>query len=216
MQEGEEAQRGRVGPVGVVDAEHDGPARRRGSRTASRGRAGPRRTRRARRRAPRRPPARREPEHAGGQPRRPLQQVVALGGARLVEQRLEELAHDAEGEVALELGAARAQEARRPVLGGDAGRPRGRPTCRSRPVLRRPRCAPIPRAPRRSPRRCTRSSRSRSRSRSTPGSGAALTASSVPPARSGEGVEPSSRDRTAPPALKAGRGTGPGPLRGRW
>lgn len=30
--------------------------------------------------------------------------------------------------------------------------------------------------------------------------------------RSGEGVEPSSRGRTAPPALKAGRGTGPGPL----
>ena len=57
-EEGEEAQRGRVGPVGVVDAEHDELARRPGSRTASRGRAGPRRTRRAPRRAPRPPPAR--------------------------------------------------------------------------------------------------------------------------------------------------------------
>ena len=62
-----------------------------------------------------------QPEHAGGEPRGPLQQVGALGGARLVEQRLEELAHHAEGEVALELRAARAQEARRPVLAGDPG-----------------------------------------------------------------------------------------------
>ena len=154
-EEGQEAQRGRVGPVGVVDAEHDGLARgqvraqpveavqdsegrvgRGGGRLAVLQRA-------------------REPEHAGGQPRGPLQQVDALGGARLVEQRLEELAHDAEGEVALELCAARAQEARRPVLAWRSGRPRGRPTCRSPPAPRPPRCAPIPRAPRRSPRRCT-------------------------------------------------------------
>ena len=60
-------------------------------------------------------------EHAGGQPRRALQQVVALGGRRLVEHRLEELAHDAEGEVALELGAAGAQDARRAVLRGAPG-----------------------------------------------------------------------------------------------
>ena len=120
-EEGEEAQRGRVGPVRVVDAEHDeltrgqvraqpveavqdreGRVGRRGRRLALLQRA-------------------REPEHTGGQLRGPLQQVGALGGARLVQQRLEELAHHAEGEVALELRAARAQEARRSVLAGDPG-----------------------------------------------------------------------------------------------
>ena len=214
-QEGEEAQRGSVGPVGVVDAEHDrlgggqvgaqpveavqdreGRIGRGGGRLALLQRTG-------------------KPEHAGGEPRRPLQQVVALGGARLVEQRLEELAHHAEGEVALELGAARAQEARRPVLGGDPG---GREDGRLADPGRSFDDHAAPRSPaRRGDRRVDAPKLALAlEEQIDPGKRRGAHASSVPPARSGEGVEPSSRDRTAPPALKAGRGTGPGPLRARW
>ena len=107
-------------------------------------------------------------EHAGGQPRRALQQVVALGGRRLVEHGLEELAHDAEGEVALELGAAGAQEARRAVLA------RRRRAAASTADLPMP-AGPSTTTPRPDPARAAaiaasmhRSSRSRSRRRSTP------------------------------------------------
>ena len=62
------------------------------------------------------------PSTRAATPGRPLEQLGALGGAAFAQRGLEELAHDAEGEVALELGPARAQDARRAVVGGG---PRG-------------------------------------------------------------------------------------------
>ena len=63
-----------------------------------------------------------QPEDARRQAGRALEQLGALVDGRLAQSRLEELAHDAEGEVALELGAAGAQDARGAVVRGGARR----------------------------------------------------------------------------------------------
>ena len=112
QQEGQEAQGGRVGPVRVVDGEHEravaGEVRaqpveavQHGERRVGGGAISPPVRARARQ-------AEQPPGHAG----RPLEQVVAGAGRDLGQGRLEQLAHDAEGEVALELAAARAQRPR--------------------------------------------------------------------------------------------------------
>ena len=111
QQEGQEAQGGRVGPVRVVDGEHEravaAEVRAQPVEAVQHGerRVGGRHLLpvRARARQPQQPPG-----HAG----RPLEQVVAGAGRDLGQGRLEQLAHDAEGEVALELAAARAQRPR--------------------------------------------------------------------------------------------------------
>ena len=51
----------------------------------------------------------RKPEDAGGDARARLEQLGALDRGRVGEQRLEELTHDPEGEVAFQLGSARPQ-----------------------------------------------------------------------------------------------------------
>ena len=121
QQEGQEAQRRRVGPVRVVDGEHEravaGEVRAQPVEAVQDGErrvgGGGLAAVRARARQAEQPPG-----HAG----RPLQQVVAGAGGDLGQRGLEQLAHDAEGEVALELSAARAQRARA----------RGRRTARGR------------------------------------------------------------------------------------
>ena len=107
QQEGQEAQGRRVGPVRVVDGEHQRAVARevraqpveavqdRERRVGGGGLAAVG----ARARQPEQPPG-----HAG----RPLQQIVARASGDLGQGGLEELAHDAEGEVALELSPARA------------------------------------------------------------------------------------------------------------
>jgi hypothetical protein len=212
---GEEAQRGRVGPVGIVDAEHDEPVG--GEVRAQPVEAVQDRERRVGRRRRRLavPQGAGQTEHASGQPRRALQQIVALGGRGLMQHGLEELAHHAEGEVALELGPPGSQEPRRAVLCPQPGGGEHRRLADPRRALddhaatrsRACRCDRRVDALKLSlaleeevdPVRRRGCHRLRERSRR----------------RSGEGAEPSSRDRAAAPASKAGRGTGPGPLRGR-
>ena len=77
----------------------------------------------------------REVEQARGETRSALQPVGSLGGRGLGEHRLEQLPHDAEGEVALELGSARAQDAHLLSRGGSAGgRQHGRLADARRPL----------------------------------------------------------------------------------
>ena len=119
LEEHEEAQGGRVGPVGVVDREHERAARgevgAQPVQAVEDGEGGVRAPAapvlgRCRRRA-------REPEPLRGQAGGPGQQVGALVRRGDHQRRLEELAHDAVAELLLELGAAGAQDAHAGALG---------------------------------------------------------------------------------------------------
>jgi hypothetical protein len=120
-QEGKEAQRGGVGPVRVVQRQDEraarGEVRAQPVEAVQHGEGGVERHCRLAfgRRAG-------QPQHARRLPGGALEQLGALFGARLAQRGLEQLAHDPEGEVALELGSPRAQDAGGAVVGGGAGR----------------------------------------------------------------------------------------------
>ena len=109
---GEEGERRRIGPLRVVD-EHEQ------RRAFGEGGAQPVQAMQHRERALVLLPAPRELEDRGAQGGGPVHQLVAAGTGHA---RLEELPHDAERELALELGAARAQHAHAALAGLAAGR----------------------------------------------------------------------------------------------
>ena len=128
QQEGEEAKGRHVGPVGVVHDEAGGPARGQiraqpvepvqhgerpvaGAGRIALGRGG--RTGQA--------------ESPSREARCARQQLLALGGRRCCERRLEQLANDSERELALQLGSAAPEDAHPARLGGRtrAGHERG-------------------------------------------------------------------------------------------
>ena len=78
-------------------------------------------------------PAPGRPSSRPATPGRALQQVVARARGSLGQRGLEQLAHHAEGEVALELAAARAQRPRRPPRRTPRAPRRSAPTCRCPP-----------------------------------------------------------------------------------
>ncbi len=114
----DEAERQLVGPVRVVD--HERERRALGEVRGEPVEAVQERVRRALVRAGR-AGLRLEPEQLGGQGGAALQQPPALGGVRGAHARLEELARDAEGELALELPAARGEHLEPALLGAGAG-----------------------------------------------------------------------------------------------
>ena len=96
-------QRRAVGPLRVVDHEHQRPAARRAPRTTT-ARCGPAAS------GSRRPGAARLQQQLAGRRRGAVEQVRALCGRALAHGRLEQRAHDAEGEVALERPGRRAAD----------------------------------------------------------------------------------------------------------
>ncbi len=113
----DEAERQLVGPVGVVD--HERERRALGEVRGEPVEAVQERVRRALVRAGR-AGLRLEPEQLGGQRGAALQQPPPLGGVRVAHARLEELARDAERELALELAPARGEHLEPALLGAVA------------------------------------------------------------------------------------------------
>ena len=120
-QEGEEAQRRGVGPVGVVDEQQQralrGQVRAEPVEAVEHGEARVRSGRRGTR------VAARQPEQVGGMAARALEQALPPRRAGLRERRLEQLPGHPEGELALALGAAGTQHPH-PLRGGLGARRR--------------------------------------------------------------------------------------------
>ena len=159
-QEGQVAKGGGVCPVRVVDDQAERARRPRGSRTASRGRAGSRTRDRRPARAAVRSGRAREPEQAGRHAGGALQQIGALELGCLGQRRLEQA--DAplrrRNRAPARFPATEARAFRR--LPPPSAPPRAAPSCRSRPALRSPRTCRAPRAPRRAPTRSAPAPRS--------------------------------------------------------
>ena len=159
-QEREVAQRRRVGPVRIVDDEAERalgrevgaqpvePVQDRERRIDS----GPSVS------CARSPPGRLS--RPAATPAAPCSQSARSAAAALGEHRLEQLPHDAEGEVALELGAARAQDAHVLRPRPQCARRTARPSCRCPPAPRRRESCPGRCAPARGPTRSGRAPRS--------------------------------------------------------